>query len=264
MEILHSIILGIVQGLTEFLPVSSSGHLEIVKAILQDEKIGEESMLMTVVLHGATALSTISIFRKDISEIVKGLFSGIKHEVNFSFKIILSMIPGVLVGLIFEEEIDKIYKSEYLMIIVGSMLIITALLLYFADKAKSTTKNLSFLNSIIIGFSQAIAILPGISRSGATISTSVLLGIDKEKSARFSFLMVVPLIIGKISKDIFSGEIAFNSSDSLPLLFGFISAFIVGIIACKWMIQIVKNSNLKYFAFYCIILGSGVILYSQL
>ena len=262
MEILHSIILGIVQGLTEFLPVSSSGHLEIVKAILQDEKIGEESMLMTVVLHGATALSTISIFRKDISEIVKGLFSGIKKEINFSLKIILSMIPAALVGFIWEEEIEKLFGGN--LILVGSMLIITALLLYFADKAKSTTKNLSFLNSIIIGFSQAIAILPGISRSGATISTSVLLGIDKEKSARFSFLMVVPLIIGKISKDIFSGEIAFNSSDSLPLLFGFISAFIVGIIACKWMIQIVKNSNLKYFAFYCIILGSGVILYSQL
>ena len=262
MEILHSIILGIVQGLTEFLPVSSSGHLEIVKAILQDEKIGEESMLMTVVLHGATALSTISIFRKDISEIVSGLFSGIKKEVNFSLKIILSMIPAALVGLIWEEEIEKLFGGN--LILVGSMLIITALLLYFADKAKSTTKNLSFLNSIIIGVSQAIAIIPGISRSGATISTSVLLGIDKEKSARFSFLMVVPLIIGKISKDIFSGEIAFNSSDSLPLLFGFISAFIVGIIACKWMIQIVKNSNLKYFAFYCIIVGSGVILYSQL
>jgi len=262
MEILHSIILGIVQGLTEFLPVSSSGHLEIVKAILQDEKIGEESMLMTVVLHGATALSTIYIFRKDISEIVNGLFSGIKKEVNFSLKIILSMIPAALVGLIWEEEIEKLFGGN--LILVGSMLIITALLLYFADKAKSTTKNLSFLNSIVIGVSQAIAILPGISRSGATISTSVLLGIDKEKSARFSFLMVVPLIIGKISKDIFSGEIAFNSSDSLPLLFGFISAFIVGIIACKWMIQIVKNSNLKYFAFYCIIVGSGVILYSQL
>ena len=262
MEILHAIILGIVQGLTEFLPVSSSGHLEIVKAILQDEKIGEESMLMTVVLHGATALSTISIFRKDISAILKGLFSGIKKEVNFSLKIILSMIPAALVGLIWEEEIEKLFGEN--LILVGSMLIITALLLYFADKAKSTTKNLSFLNSIIIGVSQAIAILPGISRSGATISTSVLLGIDKEKSARFSFLMVVPLIIGKISKDIFSGEIAFNSSDSLPLFFGFISAFIIGIIACKWMIQIVKNSNLKYFAFYCTILGSGVILYSQL
>ena len=262
MEILHSIILGIVQGLTEFLPVSSSGHLEIVKAILQDENIGEENMLMTVVLHGATALSTISIFRKDISEIVKGLFSGIKKEINFSLKIILSMIPAALVGLIWEEEIEKLFGGN--LILVGSMLIITSLLLYFADKAKSTTKNLSFLNSMIIGVSQAIAILPGISRSGATISTSVLLGIDKEKSARFSFLMVVPLIIGKISKDIFSGEIAFNSSDSLPLLFGFISAFIVGIIACKLMIQIVKNSNLKYFAFYCIILGSGVILYSQL
>ena len=142
------------------------------------------------------------------------------------------------------------------------MLIVTALLLFFADKAKITDKKISFLNAIIIGVSQAIAILPGISRSGATISTSVLLGIDKEKSARFSFLMVVPLILGKISKDIFSGDISFSSSESLPLLFGFISAFIIGIIACKWMIKIVKNSQLSYFAIYCALVGSTIITYN--
>jgi len=141
------------------------------------------------------------------------------------------------------------------------MLIITALLLYLADRAKSTKKNVSFLGSIVIGISQAIAILPGISRSGATISISVLLGVDKEKSARFSFLMVVPLILGKMAKDIISGEIQFSSTESLPLLFGFISAFIVGVFACKWMIKIVKNSQLKYFAFYCVIVGVTLITY---
>ena len=141
------------------------------------------------------------------------------------------------------------------------MLIVTALLLFLADKAKSSKKNVSFLGSVVIGISQAVAILPGISRSGATISTSVLLGIDKEKSARFSFLMVVPLILGKMGKDIVSGEIVFSSDESLPLLFGFISAFIVGVFACKWMIKIVKNSQLKYFAFYCIIVGITLITY---
>ena len=260
MDILHAIILGIVQGLTEFLPVSSSGHLEIVKALLNNKNIGEQSMLMTVVLHGATALSTIYIFRNDIIIIIKGLYSGVKEQVNFSIKIILSMIPAAFVGLFWEDEIEDLFGGD--LILVGAMLIVTALLLFFADKAKITDKKISFLNAIIIGVSQAIAILPGISRSGATISTSVLLGIDKEKSARFSFLMVVPLILGKISKDIFSGDISFSSSESLPLLFGFISAFIIGIIACKWMIKIVKNSQLSYFAIYCALIGFTIITYN--
>ena len=260
MDILHAIILGIVQGLTEFLPVSSSGHLEIVKALLNNKKIGEQSMLMTVVLHGATALSTIYIFRNDIIIIIKGLYSGVKEQVNFSIKIILSMIPAAFVGLFWEDEIEDLFGGD--LILVGAMLIVTALLLFFADKAKITDKKISFLNAIIIGVSQAIAILPGISRSGATISTSVLLGIDKEKSARFSFLMVVPLILGKISKDVFSGDISFSSSESLPLLFGFISAFIIGIIACKWMIKIVKNSQLSYFAIYCTLIGFSIITYN--
>jgi len=260
MDILHAIILGIVQGLTEFLPVSSSGHLEIVKALLNNKNIGEQSMLMTVVLHGATALSTIYIFRNDIIIIIKGLYSGVKEQVNFSIKIILSMIPAAFVGLFWEDEIEALFGGD--LILVGVMLIVTALLLFFADKAKITDKKISFLNAIIIGVSQAIAILPGISRSGATISTSVLLGIDKEKSARFSFLMVVPLILGKISKDIFSGDISFSSSESLPLLFGFISAFIIGIIACKWMIKIVKNSQLSYFAIYCALIGFSIITYN--
>ena len=260
MDILHAIILGIIQGLTEFLPVSSSGHLEIVKVILNNQNIGKQSMLMTVVLHGATALSTIYIFRNDIIEIIKGLFSGVKTQINFSVKIILSMIPAAVVGLFFEKEIEALFGNN--LTLVGGMLIITALLLFLADKAKSTKKNLSFTNSIIIGISQAIAIIPGISRSGATISTSVFLGIDKEESARFSFLMVVPLILGKITKDVISGNISISSSESLPLLFGFISAFIVGIIACKWMIKIVKNSELKYFALYCGLVGSTIITYN--
>lgn len=262
MEILHAIILGIVQGLTEFLPVSSSGHLEIVKCILSAENIGKQSMLMTVVLHGATALSTIYIFWGDIVKIIKGLFSGEKSDVDFSLKIILSMIPAAIMGLVWEERIESFFDGN--LSFVGAMLIVTALLLYFADKSKSTDKQVGFFHSIIIGISQAIAILPGVSRSGATISTSVLLGVDKEKSARFSFLMVVPLILGKMAKDIFSGDLSFTSTESLPLLFGFISAFMIGIIACKLMIKIVKNSKLKYFAFYCIFVGISIILYSNI
>ena len=156
MEILHAIILGIVQGLTEFLPVSSSGHLEIVKCILSDENIGKQSMLMTVVLHAATALSTIYIFWEDIVKIIKGLFSGEKSDVYFSLKIILSMIPAVIMGLVWEETIESFFDCN--LSFVGTMLIITALLLYFADKSKSTDKQVSFFHSIIIGISQAIAI----------------------------------------------------------------------------------------------------------
>lgn len=260
MDILHAIILGIIQGLTEFLPVSSSGHLEIAKVLLDEESVGKHSMLMTVVLHAATALSTIYIFWADIKDIFIGLFSGSKKKFSFSLKIVLSMIPAAIIGIVWEEQIESLFRGN--LEIVGAMLIITALLLFCADKAKSTKKNVTFIHSIIIGISQAFAILPGISRSGATISTSVLLGVDKEKSARFSFLMVVPLILGKMVKDILSGEISFTSTESLPLLFGFISSFLVGVFACKLMIKIVKNSKLKYFAFYCIIVGSSVIFYS--
>lgn len=266
MEILYAIILGIVQGLTEFLPISSSGHLSIVNQILEyfgktpyDPDSGKH-LLMTVVLHGATAFATIYIFRKDVFEIFNGLFSGVKKEIDFSIKIILSMVPAAFVGMFWEKEIETLFGGG--LTLVGFMLIITAILLYLADKAKSTKKNISLLGSIVIGISQAVAILPGISRSGATISTSVLLGVDKEKSARFSFLMVVPLILGKMGKEIFSGKIEFSSTESLPLLFGFIATFIVGAFACKWMIKIVKNSKLKYFAFYCIVVGVSIIFYS--
>jgi undecaprenyl-diphosphatase len=261
MEIIHAIILGIIQGLTEFLPVSSSGHLEIAKAILGEGKVGQESLLMTVVLHFATALSTIIIFRKELAKIFGGLFQFKNNEsFQYSLKIVLSMIPAVLVGILFNDEIESLFGGA--LTLVGSMLLITGLLLFLADKAKSSKNNVGVKESILIGITQAIAILPGISRSGATISTAVLLGIDKEKAARFSFLMVVPLIFGKMAKDILSGEIKYESATFLPLLIGFIFAFITGLVACKWMIKLVKNSQLKYFAYYCFAIGSIVILSS--
>ncbi len=254
METMDAIILGIIQGLTEFLPVSSSGHLELGKAILGDDSIPEESLLFTVVLHFATALSTIVIFRKDIIAILKGLFQFQKNEETlFSINIIVSMIPAVLVGLFFEEQLEQLFSGN--IILVGSMLLITAVLLWLADKAKDTAKAVSTSNALVIGIAQAIAMLPGISRSGATISTSVLLGNDKTKAARFSFLMVIPLIFGKIAKDILGGDLSFSAAHSLPLALGFAAAFISGLFACTWMISLVKKSKLSYFALYCVVVG---------
>ena len=263
MEIIKAIILGIVQGLTEFLPVSSSGHLELGKAILGDTSVGEESLIFTVVLHFATALSTVVIFRKDIIELLKGLLQfKWNEETQFAFKIGVSMIPAVCIGLFFEEELEQFFGGSIMF--VGFMLLITGALLFLADRAKDTTKNVSIPNSILIGISQAIAMLPGISRSGATISTSVLLGVDKTKAARFSFLMVVPLIFGKIAKDVLGGEISFESHQIIPLSAGFIAAFISGLFACTWMISLVKKSKLSYFAYYCFIVGFIAIIYTLL
>jgi undecaprenyl-diphosphatase len=261
MSLLEAIILGIIQGLTEFLPVSSSGHLELVKAIQGHGLSGESSMMMTVVLHFATALSTIVVFRKDISEIFRGLFQfKINEEFNFSFKIVLSMIPAVFVGLMYDDIIENFFDGQILL--VGSMLIVTGVLLFLADRSKNTLKKVGVGHAIIIGISQAIAILPGISRSGATIGTSVLLGIDRSRAARFSFLMVVPLIIGKMANDIRSEEfrtaIAGNAEESISfaaISIGFAAAFIAGIVACTWMITLVKRSKLSYFSYYCFVVG---------
>lgn len=257
-EIIEAIILGIVQGLTEFLPVSSSGHLELAKYFMNDDAIAQESLLMTVTLHAATALATIFFFRKDILEILKGLFSGKKEDLHFALKIILSMIPAVLVGVLLEEQIESLFNQK--IVLVGAMLLITGCLLFLADRAKHTDKKVSFKNAFLIGISQAIAILPGISRSGATISTSVLLGIDRERAARFSFLMVVPLIFGKMAKDVLDGEFILTNTQMAPLIAGFFAALICGYFACKWMIALVKNSNLKYFAYYCFVIGIFAII----
>ena len=261
MNNLDAFLLGIIQGLTEFLPVSSSGHLELGKAILGDTSVPEESLMFTVVVHFATALSTIVVFRKDIIELLKGLFSfSWNEETQFSTKIIVSMIPAVIVGLFFEEQLEALFGGNILL--VGCMLIVTAVLLYFADKAKDTQKKVSFSNAFIIGLSQAVAMLPGISRSGATISTSVLLGNDKGKAARFSFLMVIPLILGKIAKDILGGDLTTSSGNISPLIIGFLGAFIAGLIACTWMIKLVKKSKLSWFAIYCLVVGVVAIGYS--
>ena len=211
MDTIDVIILGIIQGFTEFLPVSSSGHLELAKVILGDNSMAEESLLFTVILHFATALSTIVIFRKDIVEIITSLLKfSWNEQTQFISKIAISMLPAIVVGLFFEEELEALFNGN--IVFVGAMLIITALLLWLADRSKNTGKAVGYKNALVIGIAQAIAMLPGISRSGATISTSVLLGNDKSKAARFSFLMVIPLIFGKIAKDLLSGELTAQAS----------------------------------------------------
>lgn len=259
MNWLESIVLGLIQGLTEFLPVSSSGHLELTKALFDSDAVPKESALMTVVLHFATALSTILVFRKDIVEILKGLLQFKNNdEFKLSVNIVISMIPAVAAGIMLDEFIEKLFDRQILL--VGLLLFVTGLLLFLADKAKNTKKRVHKMSALIIGISQMIAILPGISRSGATISTSVLLGIDRTRAARFSFLMVVPLIIGKMAKEFIDGNIVYNAAETMPLIAGFLAAFITGLIACTWMISLVKKAQLKYFSYYCFIVGFVAIL----
>lgn len=258
---LLAFLLGIIQGLTEFLPVSSSGHLELAKSLFNAKSLPEESLLFTIVLHGATALSTVIVFRKDIWNLLKDLCTfELTGSFYFTLYIVLSMIPAALVGFFMEELIFTLFDQNIAM--VGLLLIFTGGLLFLADKAKSSPKDVSASSALIIGLMQALAVLPGISRSGATIATAVLLGIDKEKAARFSFLMVIPLIFGSMGKSVLDSNISLNDTAFLPLGIGFLSAFFTGIIACKWMISIVKKAQLTYFAFYCFALGSMAILYT--
>jgi len=261
LEILDALILGIIQGLTEFLPVSSSGHLELAKALLGAEGLPKEQLGFTVLLHFATALSTLVIFRKEVLDILRGLFSKTNATArHFSLKVIISMIPAVFIGLNFENLLEGLFSGQVML--VGFMLLLTAVLLYVADKAKNTHEDLTFGKALIIGLAQGVAILPGISRSGATIATALLLKIDKEKAARFSFLMVIPLILGKVAKDFLSGEVHFQGQDSTALMAGFIAAFIAGLLACKWMLALVKSSKLYVFAIYCTLVGVAAVIFS--
>lgn len=201
---LEAIVLGIIQGLTEFLPVSSSGHLELAKAIFGDTSVPEESLLFTVVVHFATALATIVVFRQEVAYIIRGLFQFKNNdEFRFSLNIVISMIPAAMAGIFLDEQIEALFSGKVLL--VGFMLLVTGVLLLFANNTKAGDGYVSSWKGLIIGISQAIAILPGISRSGATISTALLLGVSRERAARFSFLMVVPLIVGKMAKDIMDG-----------------------------------------------------------
>jgi undecaprenyl-diphosphatase len=254
----EALILGIVQGLTEFLPVSSSGHLELGKAIFN---LGtEEDLTFAVVVHGATVLSTIVVFYKELFKLITESFSfKWNQSLQYLIKLIISMIPVVIVGFFFRDFVEQFFTGN--VVFVGIMLIVTSALLIASNYAKYEGREISFIDSFIIGIAQAIAVLPGLSRSGATISTGLLLGNKKDEMAQFSFLMVLIPIIGVNLLDIISGNIsADNSTATLPLLIGFLSAFITGLMACKWMIRIVKKGKLLYFGIYCFVIGIIAIL----
>lgn len=260
---IEALILGIIQGLTEYLPVSSSGHLELGKLMMDIKQVDPESpfgMTFNVVLHLATVLSTWVIFRKDIADIFRGLFQfKLNEEFWFSVKIVLSMIPAAIVGLLFDEEIEQAFAGSAALI--GCMLLLTGILLFLADRAKETSEKVGFKQAFIVGLAQAVALAPGISRSGATISTCVLLNIDKERAARFSFLMVMPLIIAKVAKDLLDAKITLETEALVPMGVGFVAAFVVGLLACQWMINLVKGGKLVYFSIYCFIVGAIAIVF---
>lgn len=258
-ELIKFIILGIIQGITEFLPVSSSGHLELAKYFLGTNFAGNESLTMSVVLHIATALSTLYVFRKDIWELLVGIFKkGWNEDKDFAVKIVISMIPAALIGVLFESQIEQFFHGNVLF--VAFMLLITGAVLLLSDIIQSKGRDVGYGDSFIVGIAQAIALLPGISRSGSTIATSLLLGIKKEKAAFFSFIMVLPLIFGKMSKDILDGVYLHSDISATYMIVGFAAAFISGVFACKWMIVLVKNSKLRYFAYYCFIVAASVFL----
>lgn len=255
MTIIQSVILGIIQGITEFLPVSSSGHLQIVKALMGVTL--EENVAFDLVLHAGTVLSTIVVLWSEIRKILMGLFSRTFNESqSYALKIILSMIPVGIVGFTLEDKLNEMLSSHWILIIVGTMLVITAVLLGFATYAKPRIKEtISYRDSFIIGVAQAIAVMPGISRSGATIATGILLGNRKESVAQFSFLMVLAPILGKCLLSLIGGDAAWDSVGLMPLAAGFVSSFVVGVLACKFMIGLVKRGSLAGFALYCLVAG---------
>ena len=253
MDTLQAIILGIVQGLTEFLPVSSSGHLQLANEILGTDLSPDSNLTFSLTLHAATVLSTIVILWAEIWKLLKGIFSRtFTAEQAYVLKIVISMIPVGIVGLFFKDYIEAAFSS---IAVVGVMLLITAALLSFAYYAKPRQKEeLSYRDAFIIGLAQAVAVLPGLSRSGSTIATGLLLGNKKESVAQFSFLMVLPPILGNALLDCLKGDFG-GGGETLPLVAGFVAAFVTGCIACKWMIDIVRRGKLIWFAIYCAVAG---------
>lgn len=255
MEIIESIVLGAVQGLTEFLPVSSSGHLQLAKELLGVEL--EENLTFDVTLHAATVLSTIVVLWSEIAWIFKGLFTrGMNPEKSYLLKLVISMVPIGIVGLLLKDLLDALLASSYIMVVVGAMLLLTATLLSFAYYAKPRQRDtISYRDALIIGLSQAVAATPGLSRSGTTIATGLLLGNRKDAVATFSFLMVLAPIMGQTLLDIVDGGFAIAGVSTIALIAGFITAFVVGCLACRFMINIVKRGKLIWFAIYCAVVG---------
>jgi len=260
----QALILGIIQGLTEFLPVSSSGHLTIGQTLLGVEFQEGDMLLFDVLVHAATVCATLLVLSKEVGWILKGTFSTPKWnpEKQYAGKILLSMLPVFVVGMFFKDQVEAIFGSG--LIVVGACLLLTACLLTFAQYAKPRQKEqITWWDSFVIGLAQAVAVLPGLSRSGTTIATGILLGDKKEQVAQFSFLMVLVPILGQAfldGLDILQGEVVTHLSP-VAMLVGFVSALLVGAAACKWMISIVKRQKLIYFAIYCLLMGGFALVY---
>ena len=260
MNTIEAILMGILQGLTEYLPVSSSGHLTIAANLFGID--GEQNLTFTVAVHVATVLSTLVILWKEIVWILKGLFKwdgAMNAEQRYALAIVVSMIPVGIVGVFFKDYVEEIFGAG--LMVVGCCLLLTALLLIFSYYARPRQKeNISLADAFVIGLAQAVAVLPGLSRSGSTIATGLLLGNKKEQLAQFSFLMVIPPILGEALLDILKAmsqgsEAATAGIGTWPLLAGFLAAFLSGCLACKWMIDIVRRGKLIYFGIYCAVVG---------
>lgn len=278
MEWFEAVILGLVQGLTEFLPVSSSGHLEIGKQVLGVQTT--DDLMFTTMVHAATVLSTIVVFRKQIWDLLSGFFCGLSgirvrggslvcnDQTDYLFKIVVSMIPVFVVGVFFKDQVEALFGS---ITVVAYALILTALLLFFSDFAsrpgkalasgKEYRNGISYWQAFVVGLGQAFAVVPGLSRSGTTISTGLICGVKRSAMAQFSFLMVLVPILGESVLELFKGEFTASSIGALPLLLGFLSAFVSGLLACKLMIALVKKARLSYFAIYCLIAAAAIFIF---
>lgn len=267
MSWLQALILGLVQGLTEFLPVSSSGHLAIAKELLGVEIA--EDLVFEVTVHCATVLSTIIVFRKQIWKLLCGLFKfKYNDETDYVLKICVSMIPVFIVGVFFKDKVEALFQS---ILVVGVALLVTALLLFLSESLRSSADGkqearggISFWQALVVGLGQAVAVVPGLSRSGTTIATGLLCGVKKDVVAQFSFLMVLVPILGEMFLDVVGGDFASSAVSVFPLLCGFAAAFLSGLFACKVMIAIVRKSKLKWFALYCALVGAAVVLFTVL
>ena len=266
MNWLQALILGLVQGLTEFLPVSSSGHLAIGRELLGVEASGD--LVFEVTVHAATVIATIVAFWKPICELFRGIFKfKYNDETDYIAKILVSMIPVFLVGMLLKDKVEALFSS---LLVVGLALVVTAMLLFFSDtlapKVRETKarNGISWWQALVIGCGQALAVIPGLSRSGTTISTGLLCGVKRENVAQFSFLMVLIPILGEAFLDLVGGETLSSDIGIAPLVVGFIAAFVSGLFACKVMIALVKRAKLKWFALYCAVVGLAVIIYTML
>ena len=268
MDWLQALILGLVQGLTEFLPVSSSGHLAIGREILGVQ--ASEDLVFEVTVHAATVLATIIVFRKQIGRLLAGLFKfKYNDETDYILKICVSMIPVFVVGVFFKDYVEALFSSLY---VVGGALLLTAALLFFSDRKSQAPASslpaprsgISWWQALVIGLGQAVAVIPGLSRSGTTISTGLLSGVRREDVAQFSFLMVIVPILGEAFLDVVGGAMASSTIGFLPLAVGFVAAFLSGLFACKVMIALVKKAKLKWFALYCLLAGATTLICTAL